>query len=160
MLLAVTLGVAAWTDLRTRLIRDWLTYPAAMIGVALQLARGGLGTWRTPGLESALAGCGIALVIFGIMWATGGMGAGDLKLAGAIGAIVGYPLVVGALVAGSLAGGVQGLFALAARTPPGRQLCAKLGMSGTEKPEFARKIPLGLGLAAGTAAFWVWWRAS
>ncbi len=92
------------------------------------------------------------------MWVTGGMGAGDLKLAGAIGAIVGFPLVVGALLAGTLAGGVQGLGALLARTKAGRRLCARVGMTGTERPDFCRRVPLGLGLSAGTLLFWVWVR--
>lgn len=159
LLLLGTLVLAAWTDLRKRQIYDRLTFPAAALGLVLQGLRGGLGDgWTGPGLRSSLAGCAAALGLFGLMWATGGLGAGDLKLAGAVGAIVGFPASLGALLVGSLAGGVQGVLALGARTAPGRRLCARLGMAGTDSPQFGRRIPLGVGLAVGVALFWLWVR--
>lgn len=159
-LLFGTLAIAAWTDLRRRLILNALTYPAFVAGLALHFLRGGLGDGAsTPGLYSGLAGAGACLVVYGLFWATGGMGAGDLKLMGAVGAILGFPGALGAMLFGSLAGGVQGVLAVAARTGPGRRLCARLGMSGTDDPAFARRVPLGVGLAAGVALFWLWLRA-
>jgi Flp pilus assembly protein protease CpaA len=84
------------------------------------------------------------------------MGAGDLKLMGAVGAILGFPQALGAMLLGSVAGGVQGVLALLARTGPGRRLCSALGLPGADQPSFARRVPLGVGLAVGVAAF-RWW---
>jgi prepilin peptidase CpaA len=154
LVLGATLLISAWTDLKSRLIYDKLTIPAALLGLALQGAFFGWGeSLFDPGLSSALAGMASAFLIYGLFWLTGGMGAGDLKLVTAVGALLGCPDVFGALLAGSLAGGVQGLLALAARTGPGRRVCARLGITGTDDPEFGRSVPLGVGLALGVALF-------
>jgi Flp pilus assembly protein protease CpaA len=156
LLLAATLTICAWSDLRSRLIYDVVTLPALAAGLVLQAVRHGWGEgWAAPGLAGGFAAVGLSLALFGLFHATGGLGAGDVKLVMAVGAIVGMPAVLGALVFGTLAGGVQGLLALAARTRPGRRLCAKLGMTGTRDESFGRTIPLGVGLSVGIAAFWM-----
>jgi len=155
--LLVLLAVSVFTDLRGRLILNAVTYPSILLGLALQWARGGVGEgFVGVGLGSGLAGLVSCAAVFGLFWATGGMGAGDLKLMAAVGAILGFPQALGAMLFGSVGGGVQGVLALLARTSLGRKLCARAGLSGTAQPSFAKRVPLGVGLAVGVAAF-RWW---
>jgi Flp pilus assembly protein protease CpaA len=155
ILLVALLVVCAVTDLRSRLIYDAVTFPCFVAGLVLQWFHHGRGEdWNSPGVAGALAAVGLALLVFGLFHLTGGLGAGDVKLVVAVAAIVGMPALPGAMLAGTLAGGVQGLLALTARTGPGRRLCRTLGLRGTEDEDFGRTIPLGVGLAAGIGLFW------
>ena len=104
--LAVVLVTAMCTDLRSSRIPNWLTFPA--MGVAL-LAH----AWPDgfPGVLFSLAGLGAGLGLFLILYVTGSIGAGDVKLMAAVGAIMGP---YGALLSGLLAIMVGGLYALGA----------------------------------------------
>ena len=91
-------------DVRSRRIPNFITLPGILLGLLLHLALGG---WAQLGF-AALAGliCGVLFVIF---WLAGGMGAGDVKLMTAVGAIAGMPLVPWLLILTALAGGVMAL---------------------------------------------------
>ncbi len=88
LLLTLTLmAVAAaggLADLRTRRIPNWLNLGGFMLGVALNtfFEHGG-------GVKLALAGCGLALLIYVPLYMIRAMGAGDVKFMAAIGAMVG-----------------------------------------------------------------------
>jgi prepilin peptidase CpaA len=88
-------------DVRTRRVPNALTFGAA--GLALAYA-GVSGGW--PALAQSLAGLLIGLALFLPIFALGGMGAGDVKLLGSIGAWVGPSAVVSVALYGSIAGGV------------------------------------------------------
>ena len=108
--LLTILAVASWHDLRRTLVPKWLTVPAVGLGVAANLLRGGLlGAEGRPawvlatggpmrgcldGLLFALAGFGVAFVVFFLMWVLGVVGGGDVKLFAALGAWVGPKLVL------------------------------------------------------------------
>lgn len=80
---ALALGHASYTDLRRRLIRNWLVGATAAGGLAVRgLTHGGPGL--LVGLAGMVVGCAWWMVV---AWA--GLGAGDAKLAMAIGAILG-----------------------------------------------------------------------
>lgn len=98
--LAALLG--AGFDLKSRRIPNLLTGPAFLAGVLLHLALGG---WR-GGLTALSAGllCGL---VFVILYMAGGMGAGDVKLMAAAGALAGLPNVASLLLLTALAGGVM-----------------------------------------------------
>ena len=102
----VVLGIAAvacvW-DLRTRRIPNVLTFGAAACAILFHLATGGL----QGGLASA-GGWVVGVAVLFAPFALGGMGAGDVKLLGALGAWLGpsdalwltlYTGTCGALVA-------------------------------------------------------------
>lgn len=91
-------------DVHSRRIPNYLTLPGILFGLLLHFALGG---WRQMGL-AALAGliCGVLFLIF---WLAGGMGAGDVKLITAVGAIAGLPLVGYLLILTAIAGGVMAI---------------------------------------------------
>ena len=71
-----------------------------------------------PGIAlSALLGgaVGFAIMLLPYLISRGGMGAGDVKLAGLIGVVVGFPQVVAALLVGIVIGGIVAVFLLLAR---------------------------------------------
>jgi prepilin peptidase CpaA len=75
---------AAITDIRDRRIPNRLTYPAMLAGLALQFAVHG---WR--GLLLGLGGGLLFGGVFLLFYLVRAMGAGDVKLAAALGCIIG-----------------------------------------------------------------------
>ena len=96
------LGVATFTDLRSRRIPNWLVLPFLLAGLALSTWMHG---WQ--GLGQSLGGALLGLVIYGVLFWMGGMGAGDVKLCAAIGAWVGPQQLILALVLTGMVGGVM-----------------------------------------------------
>ena len=101
-LLALVAGV---TDLRSRRIPNWLTVPALAVGMVLNVA---VGHWT--GLKDSLVGAGLGLVLLLPFVLLRSLGAGDWKLAGALGAFTGPGALVDLLLGSVL---VAGLMALA-----------------------------------------------
>ena len=97
--------VAAWTDLRTRRIPNWLTVTAMVAGVA---ANSMLMGWH--GTKLALEGAGLGLGLLLPVVLMRGLGAGDWKLMGAAGAILGPARFLIVLLASILIAGVMAIF--------------------------------------------------
>lgn len=155
--LLTALVTALIVDLRERRIPAWITWPTAAVGLLLSGCWWGLGAdWTLPGLRSSLLGGGGAFLCFEIFYRLGWMGGGDSRLLGAVGTLVGYPSIVLVVFCVAFAGGAQGVLALLAQTNPGRALCRRLGMKGTEKRDFAKTVPYGVAIVAGTIVFRVW----
>ena len=104
--LAVVLVTAIGTDLRSSRIPNWLTFSA--MGFAL-VAHAWLGGF--PGALFSLAGLGTGLGLFLLIYFFGSIGAGDVKLMAALGALIGP---YGAISSGWLAIVVGGVYALGA----------------------------------------------
>lgn len=154
---------AVISDVRTRRIPNALVFPAWGVGVALGFLLGGI----DGGLVS-LGGLGVALLVGVPFWAVGWMGAGDIKLLAAVGALVGsatiWP-VLGAV-------GVSGLFlALAALLYRGllaqalKRYWASLSMSYAARrgiyvrpgeAEQEVRLPYAIAIAAGTIVAYIW----
>ncbi len=82
---AVALAVlAGWADLRSRRIPNWLTVPGLVVGVAANTI---LGRWS--GLKLSLLGALVGLGLLLPFVLLRSLGAGDWKLAGALGAFTG-----------------------------------------------------------------------
>jgi prepilin peptidase CpaA len=94
MLSALFALAAGITDLRSRRIPNWLTYPAAPLAVALHAIAGG---W--PEAKVSLKGFGIAFAVFLILFLLRALGGGDLKLAAGLGAFVGVHHLADVIVA-------------------------------------------------------------
>ena len=99
-LIVMTL-IAAATDIFVRRIPNWITVPGALLGFSLQSFYGG---WH--GALLSLAGAAIGFGVFLVLHLAGGMGAGDVKLAGAVGAMVGAQAFVVVFIATGLIGGI------------------------------------------------------
>jgi prepilin peptidase CpaA len=96
------LGVATFTDLRSRRIPNWLVLPFLLAGLGVSVWVGG---WH--GLGQSLLGVAEGAVLFGFLCWMGGMGMGDVKLAAAIGAWIGPAQLLFAIVVTGIAGGVM-----------------------------------------------------
>lgn len=96
------LGVATFTDLRSRRIPNWLVLPFLVIGLAISAWLHG---WH--GLGQSLEGAALGLLLYGVLFFMGGMGAGDVKLAAAIGAWIGPLQLLYALFLTAMAGGLM-----------------------------------------------------
>ena len=114
--LAVHLGAVAFfvvvlcIDLEHRLVLNRLTGPGLL--AALGCAALGAG----PTLPLALLGAAAGLLLLGVpALVLPGFGMGDVKLAAVIGACLGFPTVLPALVAGVLCGGVAAAVLLLTR---------------------------------------------
>jgi prepilin peptidase CpaA len=170
----VTLAVAvalcaAFTDVKARRIPNKLTYPAILIGLGLQ---GVVHGWRGL-LLSAGGGLlfGGILMLFHLIRA---MGAGDVKLATALGCIVGLAAVPQVMFAIAVAGGALAavfivasgrivetlrntLWVVAFHAQHGLQTHPTVNLDNPG----AVRMPYGLAFAAGTL-YWAvatqWWR--
>jgi prepilin signal peptidase PulO-like enzyme (type II secretory pathway) len=100
-------GLIAVTDMERRLILNVVSFPG--MGLALL----GALVMRDPSWKSALVGGLTGYITFLVLavvgnalFGPGALGGGDVKLAALIGVIVGFPLIIEALVLGVLCGGV------------------------------------------------------
>jgi prepilin peptidase CpaA len=103
-ILAVTLAfiAACWlTDVRTRQIPNVLSGSAFLAGVLMNVLF--FGRW---GLASSVAGAAVGVVFLIGPFALGGIGGGDVKMMGAVGALLGPLLVLHALAVGLILGGI------------------------------------------------------
>jgi prepilin peptidase CpaA len=104
ILLVLLVIPAAMYDLRTRRIPNWLCLVGLVLGIGLNAF-----LYENAGLWTALKGCGLAMAIYLPLWLLRGMGAGDVKLMAAIGAVIGPGNWLGILVLTSLIGGVSAI---------------------------------------------------
>jgi prepilin peptidase CpaA len=93
--------LACVTDLRSRRIPNVLTFGTAISAVALH----SFATGETGFVFSA-TGWLVGTALFFPFFALGGLGGGDVKLLGAIGALLGGPVVLGVGMYSAAAGGV------------------------------------------------------
>lgn len=119
--LVAMVTAAALSDLRTRRIPNWITLPGAVMGFALQVFYGG-----RHGALASLAGAGLGLGIFIALYIAGGMGAGDVKLFSAVGALTGPQSLIVVFVLTGLLGGIAAA-ALAASRGRLRETLEKTG---------------------------------
>lgn len=103
--LAVVLAlIAGWTDWRTRRIPNWLTIPGMLAGIGVNFAVGGV-----SGITDSLLGLGLGLLLLLPFVFIRSLGAGDWKLAGALGAFVGPGTLADLLMGSLLMAGVMAL---------------------------------------------------
>jgi prepilin peptidase CpaA len=94
--------VAGWTDYRSRRIPNWLTVPGLAVGIGINVAAAGWG-----GLRTSLLGAGLGLLLLLPFVLLRSLGAGDWKLAGALGAFVGASVLLNLLVGSVFVAGIM-----------------------------------------------------
>ena len=97
--------LAGWFDWRSRRIPNWLTVSGFFLGLGVNSA-----IWGWSGLVAGLEGAGLGLGLLFLPVMLRGMGAGDWKLMGALGACLGpwqflQVLLVSLLIVGVMAVG-------------------------------------------------------
>ena len=96
---------AAVYDVRYRRIPNWLTVGGVLLGLALNafLYQG----W--PGLRFSLPGFGLGFGVYFLLYVLRAMGAGDVKLMAAVGAVVGWQNWFGIFVITAIIGGLMAM---------------------------------------------------
>ena len=123
VVLAVVL-IAAGTDLQNFRIRNVLTVPLLLSGIVYH----GLVSQAT-GLSESLCGIIVGTLPFFVVYAKGGMGAGDLKLMAGVGAWMGpwfilHVVIVSGLATGCYSAGLMLLNRLRSTTGPSGTIVA------------------------------------
>jgi len=155
-ILVAALAAAAMIDVRERRIPNLLVAALALAGVVRAAWLGGF-----EGLGASLGGTVAGVAFLYLQWCRGWMGAGDVKLLGAIGAFTGVLGAAYVLLLASVLGGVFAVLQLvrlpvAARAQVQRNVMALVATGSCELPEPSqlsrgRGVPFGVALALAAA---------
>ncbi len=155
---AALTGLAAYTDLKRQRIPNWLTAPAAALGLVYHaLAPDG------SGAPFAALGLAVGLALLLLPALLGGSGMGDVKLLGALGAWLGVQRLLAAFVASVflaafLAVAVLGWSALSQGLAKTRGQFIGAGMATAGAPVAARRVlPFAIPVALATWTLVLGW---
>ncbi|MEA1961384.1 MAG: prepilin peptidase [Bacillota bacterium] len=160
------LGLAYWYDLRERRIPNRLLLLALGWGLGYHISLSG-----ANGIFFSLKGLGIGLLLLLLPFAMGGMGAGDVKFLGVIGAIKGTAFILSSFLWMALWGGViafayllyEGRLKESVGNVARGLYLVQLGVvklsASVDKTEFHVFFPYGIPIALGaiTELCMVWW---
>jgi len=96
--------VVAYFDYKWRRIPNFITFSMIITGFILHII-----VWGWSGFQSSLVGCLIGGGIFFILYWLGGMGAGDVKLVGGIGALLGADKIIPVILSACFIGGLMAI---------------------------------------------------
>jgi prepilin peptidase CpaA len=102
VLLTVLIGAAVY-DVRYRKIPNWLSLAGIVLGLAINF---GIGP-PEGGVLFALQGFAVGFGVYMALYVIRAMGAGDVKLMGAVGALVGWERWFGIFLVTAIIGGVM-----------------------------------------------------
>ena len=159
--LLIVVVIAALIDVRIRKIPNLLTYQTMAVALSYHGLRSGL-----DGLVFSGGGLALGTVFFILPYLMGGMGAGDAKLMGAVGSIIGpYGAFVACLLT-ALVGGFYCLLTLLNNPQYSRGLIARSAMTlktfvltkqfipiPAPEDEYKPKLCYGLAIAIGTSLY-------
>jgi prepilin peptidase CpaA len=111
MVLLVMLLAAALFDVMYRRIPNWLTVSGVVLGLVMNAIIGA----PEAGVVFALVGFLVGFAVYAVLYALRAMGAGDVKLMAAIGALVGWERWFGIFFITALIGGVMALVLVVSR---------------------------------------------
>jgi len=152
------LAVALYFDLKESRIPNWLTMPAMGFGLLLAGAHG------LFALRASFLGLIIGAAILFVFFAFGGIGGGDVKLMGAVGAFLGSHHIQAAVVYTSIVGAALTLLILVWRP----DFWARLGHlvckvsfrrkeAGATPPPSALAVPVPYAVAIAIGALLALW---
>ena len=148
--------IVGYYDVRYRRIPNAFVLATLASGLAINAIFGGL-----PGVAASLAGCTLGFILMFMLHVFGAMGAGDVKLFAAIGAVTGAHLIVPTFLVVIITGGLLAVVSIIragiVMTTMHRVLQIFVGMlPGWQMPKFAvptdRKytIPYGVAITMGS----------
>lgn len=155
ILLMAVVFAAAVSDYRFRKVPNYITFSAVLGGVALAILQGGF-----TGLSGSILGLFFGIALLSLPYAMGGIGAGDVKLLGAIGAIKGAGFVFAAFLGAGVIGGMMAVYRMAFIIKGSDMLILRDSLktvyytgalSAIEVPEYALKerLPYAVAISAG-----------
>lgn len=112
---------AAIIDLLIRKIPNLITYPTIIVAFTYHFFYNGI-----HGLFFSVAGLMTGLITLGIFYVFGGMGAGDVKLLGAVGAVLGPQQVLNAFVFTGIIGGMYGIIVILFRFDASKKMITRI----------------------------------
>ncbi len=147
--------IITYYDVRYRRIPNSFVLATLISGIAVNTIFGGL-----EGLYASLGGCALAFILMFMLHLFGAMGAGDVKLFAAIGALTGAHLVLPTFLVVILTGGLLAIISIirggVVRPTMHRVLQILVGiLPGWEMPRFAvpadrrQTIPYGVAITIG-----------
>jgi len=147
--------IIIYYDVKYRRIPNAYVLAALISGITINTTFGGL-----SGALSSLGGCGLAFVLIFTLHVFGAMGAGDVKLFSAIGAVTGAPLVMPTFLVVVLTGGLLAIVSViragALKTTMYRVFQIIVGLlPGWEMPRFSvpadrrHTVPYGVAITLG-----------
>jgi prepilin peptidase CpaA len=148
--------IITYYDVRYRRIPNPFVLATLASGIAINSIFGGL-----AGLYGSVGGCALAFVLMFVLHIFGAMGAGDVKLFAAVGAVTGASFVLPTFLVVVLTGGVLGVVSIiragVVLTTMQRVLQILVGLlPGWEMPKFAvpsdrrHTIPYGVAITIGS----------
>jgi prepilin peptidase CpaA len=148
--------IVAYYDVRYRRIPNAFVLATFISGIAINAITGGF-----QGVMGSLAGCALGFVLMFVLHVFGAMGAGDVKLFAAIGAVMGAQLVLPTFVVVVLTGGLLAFVSVIRAgtliTTMNRVLQILVGfLPGWQVPRFAvpadrrYTIPYGVAITIGS----------
>jgi prepilin peptidase CpaA len=154
--------VACVTDLRSRRIPNVLTFGSAIAALGYHLAVGGI-----SGVVGAAVGWFAGVAFFFLPFALGGLGGGDVKLLGALGAWLGAATTVWVVLYSGVAGGLLAIGVAVYRGYLGTALeniwlllthwrvaglkpLGELTLEGSNSPRLAYAVPIFAGTLVTT----------
>ena len=160
----ICVSISVVTDIRLRKIPNWLTIPAMLLGLILNGFFFG-----SSGLILSLEGLALGFGLLFFVYLLGGMGAGDVKLLSAVGALLGPRLVFYTFIWTALTGGLMAVAVVVTKrvfkqTFHNLKMLIQgwvLGISNSETNFTIRNqslitLPYGVAIAVGTAlAIWI-----
>ena len=146
-MLAAILTVTVYTELRDNRIPNWVTMPGLMVGFLAGYLPGGIS------LGTSVGGFLIGFGFLFLFYMFGGMGGGDVKLMGAVGALLGYPLILTVLMFTAFIGGAMAILALIWSKDFWRRLAGRFRKTDAEdqakEPEPV-VVPYGIAIVVGS----------
>ena len=161
---------AAWFDVRYRRIPNWLSVSGVAVGLLLNAFLVGRGSqvFSVDGLVFALQGLAAGFGAYLFLYLLHAMGAGDVKLMAAVGALVGWRDWMGIFIITAILGGVAAIVLSALRKRLGKTFwnvgfilsemkSGRPAYLGNEELDVRSKkglsLPHGAVIAAGTLLF-------
>lgn len=107
IILIILLIICAYTDLIYRKIYNFVTFPAIILGIIINIIYYGI-----YGLKQSVIGVIVGTFFLFVFFLLGGIGAGDIKFLAAVGSLKGWEFVIIGGLYGAVVGGIIGIIML------------------------------------------------